>query len=105
MSVRLQRRLNVSPRAIEFLAFAHDIVVQLPEGQADRADRLVRAAESVVRKLAQGAGRWSEADCAKHDKMAIQHGDARAGGAVRATGVVPHSGQPAPSCATGDGVL
>ena len=31
---------------------------------------LVRAAESVVRNIAEGAGRWSEADSAKHHKIA-----------------------------------
>jgi four helix bundle protein len=30
----------------------------------------VRAAESVVRNIAEGAGRWSEADCAKHYRIA-----------------------------------
>jgi four helix bundle protein len=30
----------------------------------------VRAAESVVRNIAEGAGRWSEADSAKHYKIA-----------------------------------
>jgi four helix bundle protein len=64
------QRLDVYQRAIEFLALAYDIVVQLPKGHADRADQLVRAAESVVRNIAQGAGRWSGADCAKHDKIA-----------------------------------
>ncbi|MCU0690085.1 MAG: four helix bundle protein [Polyangiaceae bacterium] len=58
------QRLDVCPRAIEFPAFAYDIVVQPPKGHADRADQLVRAAESVVRNIAQGAGRWSEAGCA-----------------------------------------
>ena len=57
-------------RAIEFLALVGDIVGDLPKGHADRADQLVRAAESVVRNIAEGAGRWSEADCAKHYKIA-----------------------------------
>ena len=30
----------------------------------------MRAAESVVRNIAEGAGRWSEADSAKHYKIA-----------------------------------
>jgi four helix bundle protein len=34
------------------------------------ADQLVRAAESVLRNIAEGAGRWSEADSAKHYKIA-----------------------------------
>ena len=64
------QRLDVYQRAIEFLALVGDIVGDLPKGHADRADQLVRAAESVVRNIAEGAGRWSEADCAKHYKVA-----------------------------------
>jgi len=56
------QRLDVCPRAIELLALVYDLVDQLPKGHGDRADQLVRAAQSVVRNLAEGAGRWSEAD-------------------------------------------
>jgi four helix bundle protein len=42
----------------------------LPKGHSSGADQLVRAAESVVRNIAEGAGRWSEADSAKHYKIA-----------------------------------
>lgn len=64
------QRLDVYQRAIEFLALAIDIVEKLPRGHAERADQLVRAAESVVRNIAEGAGRWSGADSAKHYKIA-----------------------------------
>src|SRR5262252_10309934 len=64
------QRLEVYQRAIEFLALAIDVVAELPRGHAERADQLVRAAESVVRNIAEGAGRWSEADAAKHYKIA-----------------------------------
>ncbi len=64
------QRLDVYQRAIEFLALTGDIVGVLPKCHAERADQLVRAAESVVRNIAEGAGRWSEADCAKHYKIA-----------------------------------
>ena len=64
------QRLDVYQRAIEFLALAIDIVGALPKGHAERGDQLVRAAESVVRNIAEGAGRWSEADSAKHYKIA-----------------------------------
>ena len=64
------QRLDVYQRAIEFLALVGDIVGELPKGHAERADQLVRAAESVVRNIAEGAGRWSEADSAKHYKIA-----------------------------------
>lgn len=64
------QRLDVYQRAIEFLALVGDIVGELPKGHSERADQLVRAAESVVRNIAEGAGRWSEADSAKHYKIA-----------------------------------
>ncbi len=64
------QRLDVYQRAIQFLALATEIVDDLPRGHADRADQLVRAAESVVRNIAEGAGRWSQADGAKHYKIA-----------------------------------
>jgi four helix bundle protein len=49
---------------------AHNIVDALPRGHADRADQLTRAAESVVRNIAEGAGRWSQADSANRYKTA-----------------------------------
>jgi len=64
------QRLDVYQRAIQLLALVYDIVDQLPKGHGDRADQLVRAAESVVRNIAEAAGRWSEADSSKHDKIA-----------------------------------
>ena len=48
----------------------YDIVDSLPRGNADRADQLTRSAESVVRNIAEGAGRWSEADSANRYKIA-----------------------------------
>ena len=59
------QRLDVYRRAIEFLALATEIVEDLPRGHAERADQLLRAAESVVRNIAEGAGRWTRADSAK----------------------------------------
>ena len=64
------QRLDVYHRAIEFLALALDVISELPKGHAERADQLVRSAESVIRNIAEGAGRWSEADSAKHYKIA-----------------------------------
>lgn len=64
------QRLEVYQRAIEFLALVIDIVDELPKGHAERSDQLVRAAESVVRNIAEAAGRWSEADTAKHYEIA-----------------------------------
>jgi four helix bundle protein len=64
------QRLDVYQRAIEFLALVCDVVGDLPRGNAERGDQLTRAAESVVRNIAEGAGRWSEADSASRYKIA-----------------------------------
>jgi four helix bundle protein len=64
------QRLDVYQRAIEFLALVYEFVNDLPRGHADRADQLVRSAESVVRNIAEGAGRWSAADMANRYKIA-----------------------------------
>jgi four helix bundle protein len=64
------QRLDVYQRAVEFLALVYDVVGDLPRGNADRADRLTRSAESVVRNIAEGAGRWSDADSANRYKIA-----------------------------------
>src|SRR5687767_2160621 len=64
------QRLDVYQRAIEFLALVGDIAGELPKGHAERSDQLTRAAESVVRNIAEGAGRWSEADSANRYKIA-----------------------------------
>ncbi len=64
------QRLDVYQRAIEFLALVYEIVENVPRGHAERCDQLVRAAESTVRNIAEGAGRWSDADCSKHYKIA-----------------------------------
>lgn len=64
------QRLDVYQRAIEFLSLTYEIVDALPRGNAERADQLVRAAESVVRNIAEGAGRWSIGDSANRYKIA-----------------------------------
>ena len=64
------QRLEVYLRAISFLALVYEIIDELPRGQATQADQLRRAAESVVRNIAEGAGRWAPADSAKHYRIA-----------------------------------
>lgn len=64
------QRLDVYQRSVEFLSLVGDIVSDLPKGHAERSDQLSRAAESVLRNIAEGAGRWSEADSAKHYRIA-----------------------------------
>jgi four helix bundle protein len=64
------QRLDVYRRAIEFLSLTYEITEELPRGNAERADQLTRAAESVIRNIAEGAGRWSAADAASRFKIA-----------------------------------
>jgi len=64
------QRLDVYQRAIEFLSLVYETVAELPRGNADRADQLTRSAESVIRNIAEGAGRWSNADSANRYKIA-----------------------------------
>jgi four helix bundle protein len=56
------QRLRVYQRSIEFLALAIEVVRDLPKGNAELADQLMRAAQSQPRNIAEGAGRRSAAD-------------------------------------------
>jgi four helix bundle protein len=60
------QKLDVYRKALELLELVYEIVKALPRGNAERADQLVRAAEAAVRNIAEGCGRWSKADSAKH---------------------------------------
>ena len=62
--------LDVYQRSILFLAFASELVEELPRGNSERADPLIRVAESVLRNIAEGAGRGSKIDTSKHYKIA-----------------------------------
>jgi four helix bundle protein len=64
------QRLDVYQRATEFLSLSIDIVERLPKGNRARAEQLSNSAESVVRNIAEGAGRWTGKDSAKHYKIA-----------------------------------
>jgi four helix bundle protein len=64
------QRMDVYQRAVEFLALVTELVEDVPRGHAERIDQLVRSSESVLRNIAEAAGRWSPADVAKHYKIA-----------------------------------
>ena len=71
LPIRLHAQLPTTrQRSIQFLAFASELVEQLPRGNSERADQLIRAAEAVPRNIAEGAGRWSKVDMSKHYKIA-----------------------------------
>jgi four helix bundle protein len=68
------QRLDVYRCAIEFVGLALELGAQLPRGQAELRDQLRRAAFSVPLNVAEGSGRASEADAARH--FAIARGSA-----------------------------
>src|SRR5436305_4588785 len=55
-------KLDVYRLAIEFVANANDVVEGLPRGRGYLADQLQRAALSIVLNIAEGAGKFSQAD-------------------------------------------
>jgi len=69
------QRLEVYQRSIEFVVLAIEIIGELPaKGHADIADQLRRAAQSQPLNIAEGAGRSSRPDMARH--YAIARGSA-----------------------------
>ena len=64
------QKLDVYRAAIEFLALALEIIRLLPRGHADLADQLKRSAHSTPQNIAEGAGRMTKADKAKHFEIA-----------------------------------
>ena len=64
------QRLEVYQRSIQFYAVARQIIRELPKGHAELADQLKRAAQSQPLNIAEGAGRTSRPDIAKHYAIA-----------------------------------
>lgn len=64
------QKLDVYQCSIEFLAVANRIRGQLRKGNADLADQLRRAAQSISQNIAEGCGRATRADKAKHYTIA-----------------------------------
>ena len=64
------QKLDVYQRSIEFLAFVHHLLSRLPKGHADLADQLRRSAQSTPQNIAEGAGRMSKPDKARHYTIA-----------------------------------
>jgi len=63
-------KLHAYQVSVEFLTLVLELLPTLPRGFAEDADQLRRAAKSVVRNIAEGAGRWTAADKAKHYSIA-----------------------------------
>ncbi|MFT3699867.1 MAG: four helix bundle protein [Kofleriaceae bacterium] len=68
------QKLDVYQRAIELLALIYEIVEAIPRGHASQVDQLTRSGESIIRNIAEGAGRWTRADSAH--KYTIARGEA-----------------------------
>jgi four helix bundle protein len=64
------QKLDVYQCAIEFLALSNRIRGRLPKGNADLADQLRRASQSIPQNIAEGCGRTARADKAKHYTIA-----------------------------------
>jgi four helix bundle protein len=63
-------KLDAYRVSLEFQALVLDMLPGLPRGFADDADQIKRSSKAIVRNIAEGAGRWSAADKAKHYAIA-----------------------------------
>jgi len=64
-------RLDAYRVAIEFLALAHPLCARLPRTKGQLGDQMARAAESIVLRIAEGAGcEWRSADQKRHFRAA-----------------------------------
>ncbi|MEO8549271.1 MAG: four helix bundle protein [Kofleriaceae bacterium] len=64
------QKLDVYKCSIEYLAAARSIYTALGRGNADLADQLRRASQSIAQNIAEGAGRATRADKTKHFTIA-----------------------------------
>jgi len=64
-------RLDAYRVAVEFLTLAHGLCSRLPRVKGQLGDQLARASESVVLRIAEGAGcEWRSADQKRHFRAA-----------------------------------
>ena len=64
------QKLDVYQRSIEFLVFARRLLQRIPKGHGDLVDQLRRSAQSIPQNIAEGAGKATRADKAKHYTIA-----------------------------------
>jgi four helix bundle protein len=64
------QKLDVYQRSIEFLVFARRLLQRIPKGHGDLVDQLRRSAQSIPQNVAEGAGKTTRADKAKHYTIA-----------------------------------
>jgi four helix bundle protein len=63
-------RLEVYRLAREFNRGVHGLTSKIPRGNAESVDNLLRAAKSMTRNIAEGAGKWLVRDKIKHYNIA-----------------------------------
>ena len=63
-------KLDVYKVALEFLAFAYQIIKKIPPGFGFLADELKRSAHSSVVNIAEGSGKFSPKEKARYYKIA-----------------------------------
>jgi four helix bundle protein len=68
------QKLDVYRCSVQFAAFSAQVIGSLPRGHGALCDQLRRASLSVPLNIAEGAGRTTEADAARH--YAIARGSA-----------------------------
>jgi four helix bundle protein len=68
------QRLDVYRRAIELVTLSLQVIAAIPRGHHELRDQLRRAALSVPLNIAEGAGRVTDADAARH--FAVARGSA-----------------------------
>ena len=64
------QKLDVYQRSIEFLVFARRLLQRIPRGHGDLVDQLRRASQSIPQNIAEGAGKTTRPDKAKHYTIA-----------------------------------
>ena len=64
------QKLDVYPRSIELLAFARRLLQRIPRGHGDLVEQLRRASQSIPQNIAEGAGKTTRPDKAKHYTIA-----------------------------------
>ncbi len=66
-------RLLAHQRAQDLACASRRLAADLPRGQSDLRDQLVRSSHSVARNIAEGANRWAPAD--KLNRFSIAQGE------------------------------
>ena len=64
------QKLDVYQCSIQFLVFVRRVVRRIPKGHGDLVDQIRRSSQSTPQNIAEGAGKSTRADKAKHYTIA-----------------------------------